>query len=92
MTLIAAFSRAVGQEKTYVQDAIVANADAVWALLQQGATIYVCGEASRMAPAVRAAFGIVYRQQTGAGEQQTAEWLKALEAENRYLADVWASS
>jgi len=91
-TLITAFSRTVGQEKTYVQDAIVAHADAVWVLLQQGATIYVCGEASRMAPAVRAAFGAVYRKQTGAGEQQAMEWLKALEAEGRYLADVWASN
>lgn len=91
-TLIAAFSRAAGQEKTYVQDAIAAHADAVWALLQQGATVYVCGEASRMAPAVRAAFGAVYRQQTGAGEQQAVEWLKALEAEDRYLADVWAAN
>ena len=91
-TLIAAFSRAAGQEKTYVQDAIAAHSDAVWALLQQGATIYVCGEASRMAPAVRAAFGAVYRQQTGAGEQQAVEWLKALEAEDRYLADVWAAN
>ncbi len=89
--LVTAFSRVAGQPRTYVQDAIAAHADEVWALLERGATVYVCGEASRMAPAVRAAFGAIYQRQTGADEAQAEAWLNGLAAAGRYLADVWAS-
>ena len=54
--LYPAFSREPGQPKTYVQQAIREQADDVWRLLQQEAVIFVCGEASRMAPDVRQAF------------------------------------
>ena len=39
-----------GQPKIYVQQAIREQADEVWRLLQQEAVIFVCGDASRMAP------------------------------------------
>ena len=45
-----AFSREPGKPKTYVQQAIKEQSEAVWRLLQQEAIIFVCGEASRMAP------------------------------------------
>ena len=48
--LYAAFSREPGTPKTYVQQAIKEQSEAVWRLLQQEAMIFVCGEASRMAP------------------------------------------
>src|SRR5689334_15829761 len=54
--LIAAFSREPGKSKTYVQQTIETHSEHVWRLLQQGAAIFVCGEASRMAPSVRQAF------------------------------------
>ena len=88
--LVTAFSRVAGQPRVYVQDAIAAHAEEVWALLAGGAIVYVCGEASRMAPAVRAAFGAIYRDRTGADEAQAEAWLHDLEAAGRYLADVWA--
>ena len=56
MRLFAAFSREPGQPKTYVQQAIREQSEDVWRLLQQEAVIFVCGEASRMAPDVRQAF------------------------------------
>jgi cytochrome P450 / NADPH-cytochrome P450 reductase len=85
-----AFSRVEGQPKTYVQDQIRARADDVWQLIQDGAVIYVCGDAGRMEPDVRKAFTDIYQAKTGAGEQQAAEWLDQLTRANRYLADVWA--
>jgi cytochrome P450/NADPH-cytochrome P450 reductase len=91
VTLQTAFSRQPGKAKTYVQERIVADAPRVWTLLQAGAVVYVCGEASRKAPAVRAAFAAVYRAQTGAGEQAAEVWLRGLETEGRYRADVWAA-
>ena len=88
--LVTAFSRVAGQPRVYVQDAIVTHAEEVWALLEGGATVYVCGEASRMAPAVRATFGAIYRERADADESQAEAWLNGLEAAGRYLADVWA--
>ena len=54
--LISAFSREPGKPKTYVQQAITDHGEEVWRLLQQEAIVFVCGEASRMAPEVRQAF------------------------------------
>jgi cytochrome P450/NADPH-cytochrome P450 reductase len=91
VTLHMAFSRATNQPKTYVQDEILLQANEVWRLLEAGAVIYVCGDASRMAPDVRRAFAAVYRRQTGAGDAAAEAWLARLTVEGRYIADVWAS-
>lgn len=89
--LVTAFSRVAGAARVYMQDAIAAHTDEVRALLERGATVYLCGEASRMAPAVRVAFGAIYQRQTGADEAQAEAWLNGSESAGRYLADVWAS-
>jgi len=80
-----------GEQKTYVQDQIRQQREDVWKLIQQGAVIYVCGDASRMAPDVRRAVAAVYREETGADERAAEAWLDGLTAENRYLVDVWAA-
>src|SRR5262249_40851601 len=54
-----AFSRVPDQPKCYVQQVILEQKDDVWRLLQQEAVIFVCGDASRMAPDVRRAFADV---------------------------------
>jgi cytochrome P450/NADPH-cytochrome P450 reductase len=54
--LFSAFSREPGKPKAYVQDSIKAQGEKVWELLQHEAAVFVCGEASRMAPDVRQAF------------------------------------
>ena len=54
--LFSAFSREPGKPKTYVQQAIKNHSEDVWRLLRQEALVFVCGEASRMAPEVRQAF------------------------------------
>jgi cytochrome P450/NADPH-cytochrome P450 reductase len=87
-----AFSRLPGRQKTYVQDLIVAERDVVWALLEGGATVYVCGDASRMAPDVRRAFAGIHAEKTGHGDAAAAQWLDELAARQRYLVDVWAAS
>lgn len=91
-TIIPALSRAEGQPKRYVQQAILEHASDVWKLLQEGAVIYVCGDASRMAPEVRSAFASIYQQQTGLNFAEADAWLTGLTAANRYLVDIWPSS
>ncbi|MGE3539645.1 MAG: bifunctional cytochrome P450/NADPH--P450 reductase [Candidatus Tectimicrobiota bacterium] len=90
--LVVAFSRLAGQEKRYVQDEISAHHEAVWQLLEAGAVVYVCGDASRMAPAVRATFAALYQEHTGADAAAAEHWLQTLTAQQRYCVDVWAAS
>ncbi|MFN8636929.1 MAG: hypothetical protein U0893_24030 [Chloroflexota bacterium] len=87
-----AFSRVPGQEKTYVQQAIRQQGDAVWKLLQQEATIFVCGDAARMAPDVRRAFADLFRERTGLSEADAQAWMTGLTASHRYLEDIWGGS
>jgi cytochrome P450/NADPH-cytochrome P450 reductase len=82
-------SRAPGQPKTYVQDRIRSRQAEVWRLLQEGATIFVCGNASTMAPAVRRAFMQVCQEQTGQSPTEAGAWLADLQAGHRYLEDIW---
>ncbi|MGZ3680557.1 MAG: bifunctional cytochrome P450/NADPH--P450 reductase, partial [Ktedonobacterales bacterium] len=91
-SVVPAVSRAEGQPKRYVQQAIREHANDVWNLLQQGAVIYVCGDASRMAPEVRAAFAAIYQQQTGLSGTEAEAWLTSLTGANRYLVDIWPSN
>ncbi|MCG5216006.1 bifunctional cytochrome P450/NADPH--P450 reductase [Streptosporangium soli] len=82
-----AFSAVPGHPHRFVQDAVTADADGVWALLERGAHVYVCGDGLRMAPAVRQALAGIYRDRTGGDGE---EWLRRLEEEGRYQQDVFA--
>ncbi len=90
--LCTAFSREPGKPKTYVQNAIEAHAEDVWRLLQQDAVVFVCGEASRMAPEVRRAFADMFQQRTGTTASDAKAWLTGLISGQRYLEDIWAST
>jgi cytochrome P450/NADPH-cytochrome P450 reductase len=91
-TVYTAYSRRAGQPKTYVQDEIKAHAAEVWNMLQDGALIYVCGDASRMEPDVRQVFAGIYQAKTGSSAQESDDWLARMQQDNRYLADVWAGA
>jgi cytochrome P450 / NADPH-cytochrome P450 reductase len=90
--LYAACSRVPDQPKVYVQQLIKEQSAEVWRLLQQEAVVFVCGDASRMAPDVRAAFAEVFQTQTGASAADADAWLTGLVANHRYLEDIWAAS
>jgi cytochrome P450/NADPH-cytochrome P450 reductase len=75
-----------------VQQAIAMNGDAVWELLQKEAPVFVCGEASRMAPEVKQAFVDLFCKHTGASAADGKAWLAGLVTNRRYLEDIWASS
>jgi cytochrome P450/NADPH-cytochrome P450 reductase len=86
-----AFSRSEGP-KTYVQNLISTEKDRVWALIEQGAIIYVCGDGSKMEPDVKATLVAIYREKTSADAQGGQRWIDDLGAKNRYVLDVWAGS
>jgi cytochrome P450 / NADPH-cytochrome P450 reductase len=91
-TLHPAYSRVSGYPYRYVQHAIEGAADDVWAAMQEDAVVYVCGNASTMAPGVRAALVAVFRAKTGAGEADGEAWLAGLRASGRYLEDIWGET
>lgn len=80
--LAVAFSRREGTAKTYVQDLLRTHAARVRDLVAAGAVILICGNARTMAPNVHAAFTDIIG----------APALAHMEADHRYLQDVWASA
>lgn len=83
-----AFSRDQA-EKVYVQDRILENAAEVWQWLQQGAYIYICGDANRMAKDVHNALIQVVKEQGQLGQEQAEEFINDLRKAKRYQRDVY---
>ncbi|HVG33798.1 MAG TPA: cytochrome P450 [Pyrinomonadaceae bacterium] len=90
--LSTSFSRVEGEPKCYVQNEIYVRRDEVWQMLEAGAVIYVCGDASRMAPDVWRTFAAIFSEKMGANTAEAELWLNEMTAQNRYLVDVWSSN
>ncbi len=83
-----AFSRD-GAGKVYVQDRLRRQGRDVYAWLEEGATLYVCGDASAMAPDVQAALTDIVAEHGGLGREAAGEFLAGLQRDRRYLLDVY---
>jgi sulfite reductase (NADPH) flavoprotein alpha-component len=84
-----AFSRDRSTPRTYVQDRLRAAGKDVYAWLEGGASLYVCGDAEQMAPDVQAALVDIVADH-GAKNRDAAEaYVRALADERRYLRDVY---
>lgn len=77
------------EQKIYVQDKIREEAETLWQWLQQGAYLYVCGDASRMAKDVNQALLDVIAQQGSLNADEAEEYLDNLREEKRYQRDVY---
>jgi sulfite reductase (NADPH) flavoprotein alpha-component len=62
---------------------------ALWSWLQDGASIYVCGDASNMAKDVEAALLAIVERHGGLARETAQDYLKSLTREKRYLRDVY---
>lgn len=76
-------------EKVYVQHRILENAEQVWQWIQDGAYIYVCGDATRMAKDVHEALVIVAEQQGKMSRDDAEEFINDLRKAKRYQRDVY---
>ncbi len=83
-----AFSRDQA-DKVYVQHRIEEHAAEVWAWLQQGAAIYVCGDAKHMAGDVHDALINVLVSHGGYDADSAENYLKDLRRAGRYQRDVY---
>lgn len=83
-----AFSRDQA-EKVYVQHRLRERAGDLYAWLEEGAHVYVCGDAKRMAPDVHAALVDVLSEAGGLGSERAQEYLRELRRAGRYQRDVY---
>ena len=83
-----AFSRDQGQ-KIYVQHRLREQGREVHAWLEGGASLYVCGEAQRMAPDVHEALIDIYMTHGGKSRDDARAHLDSLREQQRYLRDVY---
>ncbi|MFC5662630.1 molybdopterin-dependent oxidoreductase [Kitasatospora misakiensis] len=83
-----AFSRDQ-RNKVYVQDRMREHGLRLWDWLQNGAHLYVCGDAARMAKDVDRVLNEIARTHGGLTEEEAALHIKQLAAERRYVRDVY---
>ena len=68
---------------------MVENGEDLWRWLQDGASFYICGDASRMAKDVDGALRRIAMTQGGLDEAQAKDWIVALARQGRYQRDVY---
>ncbi|MDF1812719.1 MAG: sulfite reductase subunit alpha [Verrucomicrobiales bacterium] len=76
-------------EKVYVQHKIVEHGAELWSWLEQGAIVYVCGDAERMAPDVDKALHDIIAAHGGKSEEESAAYVEQMRKDKRYRRDVY---
>jgi sulfite reductase (NADPH) flavoprotein alpha-component len=83
-----AFSRDQA-EKVYVQHRLLEQAQAVFSWLENGAHLYICGDANRMAKDVHQALVQIISEQGQMSQQDAEDYLKQIRTQKRYQKDVY---
>ncbi len=83
-----AFSRDQ-EEKIYVQNRMLENAEELFRWLEAGAWFTVCGDAKRMAVDVDRALHQIIEQVGGKSPEEAKAYVKEMAAAGRYLRDVY---
>ncbi len=85
LRLSTAFSRD-SKDKVYVQDRMLENQKEIWQWLQDGAYLFVCGDAKRMAKDVEQTLKQIIQNNS---LENPSNYIKFLKSERRYLRDVY---
>jgi len=75
--------------RTYVQDRLREAGAELFAWLEAGAHLYVCGDSEHMAPDVNAALVDVIEAHGGLGREAAEGYVRRLADDRRYLRDVY---
>lgn len=78
-----------GDEKVYVQSLLKQNSAEVYNWLENGAAIYICGDAKHMAADVDRALREIIAEEGGKTDEEATSYLEALTATHRYQRDVY---
>jgi sulfite reductase (NADPH) flavoprotein alpha-component len=87
-----AFSRdrhADGEARIYVQHRLKERSRDVFAWLEEGAHLYVCGDAARLAPDVHLTLAAIVADEGGIGAAAAEDYLQRLQRDGRYQRDVY---
>ncbi len=83
-----AFSRD-SRSKTYVQHRMLEHSRDLYAWLQDGAHLYVCGDADHMARDVHATLTGIVQSEAGCSTEAATEYVRNLQREKRYQRDIY---
>ena len=83
-----AFSRDSGA-KAYVQHRMRERAADLYAWLEDGAHLYVCGDAAAMAPDVHEALISIVESESGRSREGAEDYVRELQSSQRYQRDVY---
>ncbi|XP_055371384.1 NADPH--cytochrome P450 reductase isoform X2 [Condylostylus longicornis] len=90
LTLKVAFSRDQAQ-KVYVTHLLEKDAELVWKIIGENkGHVYICGDAKNMATDVRNILTKIICTHGSMNEAEAQQFLKRMEAQKRYSADVWS--
>jgi len=78
-----------GAEKVYVQDRMHQSGPDLWSWLKDGAHVYVCGDAKRMAKDVETALTDISAKAGQMSAAAAKDFIAELRAAGRYQADVY---
>ncbi|MCX5578518.1 sulfite reductase subunit alpha [Kaistia terrae] len=78
-----------GAEKFYVQDRMIEVGAELWRWIGEGAHLYVCGDAKRMAKDVEAALVSIAASHGGLGPDEAVAAIRSLKKSGRFQADVY---
>ena len=73
------------ESKVYVQNKMWSHKNELWNWIEQGANIYVCGDAQNMAEAVDQTLRLIARS----FGMESDSWIRGLEQDMRYQRDVY---
>lgn len=68
---------------------MIEQAQQFWIWLQNGASVYVCGDASRMAKDVHSTLCRIVQEQGAMSGQAAEEYVGILKEDHRYHRDVY---
>lgn len=89
LLIVNAFSRWSEQPRQYVQDRVTELGDDIVRLIDDGATLYVCGRVN-MSQRVEKAVGQAMEKSKGWDLEALNEWITAMKRRHKWQEDVWA--
>ncbi|MGE3745052.1 MAG: assimilatory sulfite reductase (NADPH) flavoprotein subunit [Sphingomonadaceae bacterium] len=76
-------------DKIYVQHRMAERAGEIFAWLEDGAHIYLCGDAAHLAPDVHETLIEIVESQSRTGRESAEDYVRSLQADHRYQRDVY---
>jgi sulfite reductase (NADPH) flavoprotein alpha-component len=83
-----AFSRDT-EEKVYVQHRMLEQSKELFAWLQEGAAVYICGDEKNMAHDVHQTLIDIIEKEGGMSREKAEQYLADMQQQKRYQRDVY---